>query len=139
MVLNWVDITDANNTYGMAMLTDHTTNYAHGTDYPLGLDVAYSGVGLWGRNYSLKYPTEMNYALVPHAGKWDKAGIWTESTQFNEPLKAVVTEGTPQVGEWSRSLVNVLGSGLEVSSVTVSGDDLLIRLFNAEGDNQPKK
>jgi alpha-mannosidase len=54
----------------------------------LGLDVAYSGVGLWGRNYTLKYPTEMNYALVPHAGKWDKAGIWTESDKFNEPVEA---------------------------------------------------
>jgi alpha-mannosidase len=139
VLLNWVDVTDGNNTYGMTMLTDHTTNYAHGEDFPLGLDIAYSGVGLWGRNYTLKYPTEMNYALIPHEGKWDKAGIWTESTKFNEPLKALITDAGPHKNNWSRSLINVGGVGLEVSSVTVSGNDLLVRLFNAEGDSQPKK
>jgi alpha-mannosidase len=137
VVLNWVDVTDAKNAYGMAMLTDHTTNYAHGEDFPLGLDIAYSGVGLWGRNYKLTYPTDINYALIPHAGKWDKAGIWTESTKFNEPLTATVFNNGPD--KMSRSLISVAGVGLEVSSVTVDGKDLLVRLFNAEGDNQPKK
>jgi alpha-mannosidase len=145
VVLNWVDVTDSKNTYGMAMLTDHTTNYAHDEDFPLGLDIAYSGVGLWGRNYTLKYPTEMNYALIPHAGKWDKAGIWTESTKFNEPLisEAYYTAPTiapdPASVKLSRSFISIAGKGLEVSSVTVDGKDLLVRLFNAEGDNQPKK
>jgi len=143
VVLNWVDVTDANNTYGMAMLTDHTTNYAHGEDFPLGLDIAYSGVGLWGRNYTLKYPTEMNYALIPHAGKWDKAGIWTESTKFNEPLIAETSYSAPNPSAdpnttKSRSFLNIAGTGLEVSSVTMVGKDLLVRLFNAEGGAQPK-
>ncbi|WP_214072843.1 glycoside hydrolase family 38 C-terminal domain-containing protein [Mucilaginibacter sp. dw_454] len=138
VVLNWVDVTDANNTYGMAMLTDHTTNYAHGEDFPLGVDIAYSGVGLWGRNYTLKYPTEMNYALIPHAGKWDKAGIWTESTRFNEPLSAVITDKLPAANDWSRSMISGT-PGLEISSVTVARHDLLVRIFNAEGDDQPKK
>ncbi|MES2376570.1 MAG: glycoside hydrolase family 38 C-terminal domain-containing protein [Bacteroidota bacterium] len=137
VVLNWVDVTDANNTYGMAVLTDHTTNYAHGEDFPLGLDIAYSGVGLWGRNYTLRYPTEMNYALIPHVGKWDTAGIWTESTKFNEPMTATVFGSAPD--KMLRSLVNIAGAGLEISSVTVVGKDLLVRLFNAEGDGQPKK
>ncbi|MBC7399435.1 MAG: hypothetical protein H7289_05775 [Mucilaginibacter sp.] len=145
VVLNWVDVTDNKNAYGMAVLTDHTTNYAHGEDFPLGLDIAYSGVGLWGRNYTLKYPTEMNYALIPHAGKWDKAGIWTESDKFSEPMIAETSYAAPTNPSAdpsvikSRSLISVAGKGLEVSSVTVDGNDLLVRLFNAEGDNQPKK
>ncbi|WP_345106394.1 glycoside hydrolase family 38 C-terminal domain-containing protein [Mucilaginibacter panaciglaebae] len=146
VVLNWVDVTDAGNTYGMAMLTDHTTNYAHGEDFPLGLDIAYSGIGLWGRNYTLKYPTEMNYALVPHAGKWDRAGIWTESDKFNEPLEtgAILTTTTyPGTGtapnKITHSMVGVSDTGLEVSSVTMQGKDLLVRVFNAEGNDQPKK
>lgn len=138
VVLNWVDVTDANNSYGMAMLTDHTTNYAHGKDFPLGLDIAYSGVGLWGRNYKLKYPTEMDYALVPHAGKWDKAGIWTESDQFNEPLSAVRIDKV-SADRWSACMVNTTGTGYEVSSITMQGKDMLVRLFNAEGNDQLKK
>lgn len=139
VVLNWVDVTDATNTYGMAMLTDHTTNYTHGEDFPLGLTTAYSGVGLWGRNYTIKYPNEMNYALIPHAGKWDKGGIWTESTRFNEQMEATVMASAPAAGDMTRSMINLTGTGLEVSSVTVVGKDLLVRLFNAEGDTQPKK
>lgn len=142
VVLNWVDVTDAGNTYGMAMLTDHTTNYAHGEDFPLGLDVAYSGVGLWGRNYTLKYPTEMNYALVPHAGKWDKAAIWTESDNFNEPLETNIlfaTNSAATTPKITHSMINISGTGLEVSSVTMVGKDLLVRLFNAEGNDQPQK
>jgi alpha-mannosidase len=137
IVLNWVDVTDANNACGMAMLTDHTTNYAHGEDFPLGLDIAYSGVGLWGRNYSLKVPTQMHYALIPHTGKWDKAGIWAEGTKFNEELVTTLMDEAP--AKWSGSLIDATGSGFEISSVTVSGNDLLVRLFNAEGNDQPKK
>ncbi|HCN82848.1 MAG TPA: glycosyl hydrolase, partial [Sphingobacteriaceae bacterium] len=139
VVLNWVDVTDGADSYGMAMLTDHTTNYTHGKDFPLGLTIAYSGIGLWGRNYSLKYPTEMNYALIPHAGKWDKSGIWTEGTKFNEPMTAMLMDSAPADNDMSRSMISLAGTGLEVSSVTVSGKDLLVRLFNAEGDIQPKK
>ena len=83
IILNWVDVTDGANAYGMALLTDHTTNYAHGEDFPLGLTLSYSGVGLWGRNYKITGPTNVHYALVPHAGKWDKSGIWTEGTKWN--------------------------------------------------------
>ena len=139
VVLNWVDVTDGTGAYGMAMLTDHTTNYAHGKDFPLGLTISYSGIGLWGRNYSIKYPTEMNYALIPHAGKWDKSGIWTEGTKFNEPMTAMLMDSEHAANDFSKSLISLAGTGLEVSSVTISGKDLLVRLFNAEGDIQPKR
>ena len=70
----------------MALLADHTTSFAHGPDHPLGLTLQYSGVGLWGRNYSLRGPTEIRYGLLPHAGDWQKADLWTASTAWNEPL-----------------------------------------------------
>jgi alpha-mannosidase len=138
IVQNWVDITDANNRYGMALLTDHTTSYAHGTDFPLGLTMQYSGIGLWGRNYSITGPTEINYSLIPHAEKWDKSKIWSETSNWNEPLLATIMNSTPASDDLNRSLLDVTGTGLEVSSVTVEGKDLLVRLFNAEGDDSPK-
>jgi len=135
VILNWVDITDATNSYGMALITDHTTSYAHGSDFPLGLTIQYSGIGLWGRNYSITGPTEVNYSLIPHSGKWDKSEIWTESTYWNEPLLATIMKTEPVASDISRSLIDVTGTGLEISSVTYEGEDLLVRLFNAEGDN----
>jgi alpha-mannosidase len=95
VILNWVDVTDKAGQYGMAIFTDHTTSYAHGKDFPLGLDIQYSGMGLWNRDHTINGPTTINYALVPHAGKWDKAGIQAESANWNEPLMAAVSNEHP--------------------------------------------
>jgi alpha-mannosidase len=132
VILNWVDVTGDNDQYGMALFTDHTTSYTHGKDFPLGLDLHYSGMGLWGRNYIINGPSDIHYALVPHAGKWDRAGIWTEGTKWNEPLVAQVSI-TP-AGNAPRSLIRV-SKGVEVTSVTFSDKDMLVRLFNAEANS----
>ena len=139
IILNWVDATDDANRRGLALLTDHTTSYAHGPDFPLGLTVQYSGIGLWGKNYSITGPTEVNYALVPHGGKWDMAGIWTESDRWNEPLTTTVMSSDFGSATAQKSLVNVSGAGWEVSSLRRDGNDLLVRVFNAEGDGSPKE
>ncbi|RYU87306.1 glycosyl hydrolase [Mucilaginibacter terrigena] len=127
VILNWVDVTDNNNQYGMALFTDHTTNYAHGRDFPLGLDIQYSGMGLWGRDHKITGPTTINYALIPHAGKWDKAGIQQQSNNWNEPLVAVAMSAQPAMP--GRSLVKV-PEGYEVSAINFEGNDMLVRLFN---------
>jgi alpha-mannosidase len=143
VLLNWVDVTDGAGQYGMAVLSDHTTSYAHGQHYPLGLTLQYSGDGLFYRNYTLRGPTELDYALIPHAGIWDKAGIWTEGTQWNEPLRVVVYGGTvstpPRNSASSRSLIHLDTPGWEVTSATISDNKLDVRLFNAEGDNHLHK
>jgi alpha-mannosidase len=126
VLLNWVDVTDGAGDYGMALFSDHTTSYAHGSDFPLGLTVQYSGNGIFYRNYTLNGPTELNYALLPHAGRWDKAGIWAEGTKWNEPLIAC-----PATDSGTRSLV-MPDAGVEVCSMRREGEDLLVRVFNAE-------
>ncbi|NCD69740.1 glycoside hydrolase family 38 C-terminal domain-containing protein [Mucilaginibacter agri] len=128
VILNWVDVTDSDNQYGMALFTDHTTSYAHGADFPLALNVQYSGMGLWGRNYTINGPTEIRYALMPHAGKWDKADIWAKGAEWNEPLLAILSNGHPQ--GMSRSLVTV-PAGYEVTTINFKNGDLLVRVFNA--------
>jgi alpha-mannosidase len=139
IILNWVDVTDGDNNYGMALLTDHTSNYTHGEDFPLGLTLAYSGVGLWGRNYKITGPTNIHYALVPHAGKWDKSGIWTEGTKWNEPLIVKVLDSAPAGNDKYKSMLSVQGSGFDITALNADGNNLLIRVFNAEGDNTTRK
>lgn len=127
LILNWVDVTDGGGKYGMALFTDHTTSYAHGADFPLGLNVQYSGMGLWGRDHQISGPTTIKYALVPHTGKWDQAGIQQQSNNWNEPLTAVVSaEGRNSSGG---SLIRV-PAGYEISAVNFEGNDLMVRLFN---------
>jgi alpha-mannosidase len=139
ILLNWVDATDGSNQYGLALLTDHTTSYAHGADFPLGLTLQYSGMGLWGKNHRIAGPTELNYALVPHAGKWDQAGIWTASDRWNEPLVTSVMNSNSPAGAARKSLVSVSGSGIEICALYKDGNNLLARFFNAEGDAAPRQ
>jgi alpha-mannosidase len=76
VLLNWADISDAQNNFGLALLTDHCTNYIKGEEHSFGFTLQYSGNGLFSRNYTIEGPSEINYALVLHQGKWDEAGIW---------------------------------------------------------------
>ncbi len=130
VLLNWVDVFDPTNQVGLALLSDHTTSYAHGTNYPLGLTLQYSGVGLWGRDYSLRGPTEVNYALVPHVGNWEQAALWTEDDGWNEPLHTVFckSEGAPAIAR--RSLLSFDRDGWEVPAMRLKNGKVYIRLFN---------
>ena len=136
VILNWVDVTDRQGKYGMALFTDHTTSYAHGTDFPLGLDLQYSGMGLWGRDYKINGPTSISYSILPHEGKWDKSYIWSAGSAWSEPLMAFVTSSSEKTG--GRSLLTIDKPGYEITSMTYDGDDLLVRVFNAEGDAEPR-
>jgi alpha-mannosidase len=133
VILNWVDVTDGQ--YGMALFTDHTTSYAHGKDFPLALNIQYSGMGLWNRDHQITGPTTINYALVPHAGKWDRAGIEAENANWNEPLVTVMSPEKPTNG---KSLIQV-PTGYEISTVNFEGDDMLVRLFNTGAGNVKNK
>jgi len=79
----------------------------------------------------------MHYAIIPHIGKWDKSGIWTEGTKWNEPLITAVTNAMPALKQ--RSLIKIQGKGLDVTAMNADGNDIIVRVFNAEGDNNPKK
>jgi len=137
VIVNWVDVTDQNEKFGMAMLSDHTTSYVYGKDYPLGLTLQFTGQALWGRNYTVEGPTHVRYALMPHAGKWDKGTVSEVSSRWNEPLLAI--GGYEKAVSTNRSLISLKNSGYEVVTVYVKGSDMYIRLFNASGDETPNE
>ena len=131
VILDWVDLCGKNGT-SVALLSDHTTSYTYGPDFPLALTVQFSGNGLWGRNYSITRPTSMRYALVPHTGMWDKAGVQEESQAWNEPL-TVIPGVSPRDGA-----LDLSGTGYLLSAMTNSDGGYLVRLYNASGDASPK-
>jgi alpha-mannosidase len=125
VLLNWVDVEDGAGEYGLALFSDHTTSYAHGENFPLGLTIQYSGNGIFYRNYTIDGPTEVQYALLPHKGKWNAAGLWAAGAKWCEPLIATAADGEEQ-----RSLLQV-DEGVEIPSITHAGNAWLVRLFNA--------
>lgn len=135
IILHWVDISEGSDGHGLALLTDHTGSYGYGKDYPLALTAQYSGVGLWGRNYRIEGPLEMHYALIPHHGRWDEAGIDRISREWNEPLVC-----SPLEGSYTKaySLIDLGDSGLELSGVRRMDDGIEVRLYNASGDASPQ-
>ncbi|MDR2385920.1 MAG: alpha-mannosidase [Tannerella sp.] len=134
IIVHWVDVVQQDSSYGMALLSDHTSSYSHGADFPLGLTLQYSGVGLWGMNYAITAPLHVKYALIPHRGKWDKAGIGTKSNEWNEPLIISFQESGATC---ERSFLQFDRRGYELTALKSEGGDLLLRIFNQENDGQP--
>ncbi|WP_162817740.1 glycoside hydrolase family 38 C-terminal domain-containing protein [Niabella yanshanensis] len=126
VLFNWVDITDAEKKYGIALLSDHVTSYSHGAHFPLSLTVQYAGVGLWGRNYTTPHTTSIRYALIPHSGDWQKANLNTETLLWNEPL--ITSKNAPS--KPSDPFVHRMDPGLEISAMYYKNDDLYIRVMN---------
>jgi alpha-mannosidase len=134
VILHWVDVRDAAQGVGVALLSDHTTSYAHGADHPLGLTLQYRGVGLWGRDYSVRGPTEVKYALLPHAADRQSAAVWTAGTAWNEPLVARLSPSGVETGAGEKSLLTIDGADWEVPAMRVSAGKILVRLFNPSSD-----
>lgn len=138
IVMNWVDLVDENNNTGLALLSDHTTSYAHGEDHPLSLVVAWGwDGGFWWGKCPLNGLQELRYAIVPHSGAWNEAALWTEDAERSEPLLSRVAFWTGAVHKDNgKSLIEIETPGVQLSAITASGRDLLVRFFNAESEGQ---
>jgi len=132
VILHWADVTDGN--AGMTLFTDHTSSYVHGKHYPLGLTLQYAGRALWGRNYDITGPTEVNYAILPHTGNWETGGVSQEETRWCEPLQVLPDGGSKDV-----SLLQLSGDHWQVSALRMDGKDLLIRIYNAGGNSRQQQ
>ncbi len=130
IILHWVDVYDAEDRIGVTLFTDHTTSYAHGSSSPLGLTLQYSGIGLWGRHYSINGPTDVTYALLPHAGNWSEAKLTKASDEWNEPLVCQAASAPPNGAEWARSLLSLDNEAISISSARIENGSVIARLFN---------
>lgn len=132
VILNWIDILDEDRKQGVALFSDQVTSYVHGKDHPLALVLAWGwdGPPFFG-DCPLEGEHEANYAIMPHAGRWDEAGLWQACRERGEPLLPQLMTGKPAPQKMRYSLVNVSGEGCDVPTVTVEGNHLMVRLFNA--------
>lgn len=135
IILHWVDVVDPRQKLGLAVFSDHTTAYTHGPDHPLSLVMGWGWEGgFWWGKCPLRGTQQVGYAVVPHTGAWDEAQISRENCCWNEPLLAQIVDGQPVSAAHTRSLVSVSGGGVEIPALLFQGRNLLVRLFNGEGD-----
>lgn len=129
VILNWIDVANVDTSQGLGIITDHTTSYVHDPDYPTALTVQYSGQGLWGRNYLIDRPTELSFAIVPHADGAGAEVMTAQADDFNEPLLPFLCggNGIPE----RRSFLSAELPGYRISSAMATPDGSLeLRLHN---------
>lgn len=136
VILRWVDLVESTGNYALALFSDHTTSYSYGENFPLGLTLQYSGIGLWGVNYKITRPLRVKYAVVPHRERWDKASVSTKNDCWNEPL---LCEFYTTTAMDKKSLINFQKAGYQICAARILNDGIVIRLFNAEGDDSLQK
>ena len=137
VILNWVDLQSKRQDYGVALFSDHTTSYIHSDSLALGLTVQYIGKALWGRDYKVHEPTYMRYALLPHEGDWEKGLVQKSSNEWNEPLVAHFTSKSNELPQ--NSLLEIMDKNLEVSSLTIDDNNLIVRLYNSSSAIGPQR
>lgn len=130
IVLNWVATETADASTALGLISDHTTSYTWGKDYPLGLVLQYSGQGLWGRDYFIDGPLDVHFAIVPACNANLTALMEGESDRFSEPLEAFATTNTTAT---AKSLLEVSDSGYRISDAQWRDGVLTVRLYNASG------
>ncbi len=86
----------------------------------------YAGAGLWGKNYSLRQPTRIRYAILPHRANWQSAQLNKAATCWNQYL--IAQENNPGFPE--HSLVAHLDPGCEISALYYHNKDLYVRIMN---------
>jgi alpha-mannosidase len=139
ITLNWIDILVGDRKQGVALFSDQVTSYVHGKNHPPALVLAWGwdGSPFFG-DCPVEGEHEASYPIMPHAGRWDEAGLWQASRERGEPLLPQLMTGKPTPQNVRYSLVQVSDSGHDVPTAVVEGNHLLVRLFKAGGaDNRP--
>ena len=132
IITNWVDLLDERQQAGLAIFSDRTTAYSYGEGEPLGLILGWGGeAGYWWGRSALRGEQKSRYAILPHRGDWRAARLWQENNAFEEAIVVQVMPGAPDALSASKSLLRLSPPEAAISSVTVSGGALLVRIFLA--------
>jgi alpha-mannosidase len=75
---------------------------------------------------------------MPHKGLWDESRLWTKAEQEHEPILGVLTNITIE-DSLENSFLQIQDNAYELAAVEYKGNDMYIRLFNAQGSNTPKQ
>ena len=133
ILLDWVDFSESDNGQGIGLISDHTGSFVYGPDYPSGLTLQYSGPGLWGMDYKITDTLDVNFTLVPHAGR-EGVNVMTEETErFKEPLTAILSNGSGRPD--SGSVAETDQAGVLLSAFVKNPDgSFTMRLHNVYSD-----
>ena len=88
-----------------------------------------------GEKLQTSWANNIKYALLPHNGDWEEGLVQEASNKWNEPLIAKITDGSNSPTE--RILFEIVDKNLEISSMTIENNDLIVRFYNASSESKP--
>jgi alpha-mannosidase len=88
--------------------------------------------------YELGVNHQFDYALLPHAGDWRAAQLYRRGAELNRPLIVQKTSVHPGRLPGRLSLVAVSAPNVVLSAVKTGKDNLILRLYEAEGRPAPR-
>jgi alpha-mannosidase len=72
---------------------------------------------------------DLSFAICPHRGGWQEAGVTAEALCFNAPL--LIGGGAGEVGSWFST--DTPGVFIDTVKRAEDGDDLIVRLYEGHG------
>lgn len=73
-------------------------------------------------------PVSMRFAVMPHAGTWQEAGVPGAAERFRHDLHAVLGRGKPGGSLWTQPGLSVTGAGVVMTSLIRRADWLELRV-----------
>ena len=83
--------------------------------------------------YEIGVTHQFDYALLPHAGDWRKAGLVRRGQEFNRPLIPLKTANRPGRLPQRLSLFEVSAPNVLISAVRATPAGTIVRLYESEG------
>jgi alpha-mannosidase len=134
----WIDLTDRDGQYGVAILNDSKYGSDKPDDNTLRLTLLYTpgtrggyrdqGTQDFGRH-------EIAYAIAPHTGDWRQAKVSWQGRRFNQPMLAFQSPAHPGALGRSFSLIklNTEQVAIEAIKTAEDGDEIIVRLKELTG------
>ncbi len=129
----WADITDADQSYGVSVLSDYKTGWDKPADNLLRLTLVHTPRP--GRSYIDQATMDIgfhtfSYAIAGHSGDWREGGTQWQATRFNQPLVCfTAAEHEGGLGK-SFSLARVSSNQVAVKALKKAqvGEEVIIRV-----------
>ena len=133
--LNWADLTDTDENYGVSLLNDCKYGYDAGNDY---LRLTLLRAATWPDPDSDGGVHQFTYSIYPHPGSWQKANTVQKGYELNTPLQAAIVDRQSQNNSLvelppTSELLNLAAENLILTALQKRDDSLTMRCYEASG------
>lgn len=135
--LNWADLTDQEQNYGVSLLNDCKYGY---DAKPNQLRLTLLRAPIWPDPTSDRGIHHFTYAIYPHQGDWRSAQTVQKGYELNTPLKTIIlkkqnVDNREQKLSANSQLLNLTSENLVLMALKLSAEEkLIMRCYEAHGE-----